>query len=301
MEAIIKLGFVEYGVPDLLVSANFYESILGLIKVEASEDKLYYKCWDEYDHHSLVLTKSDKKGLIKVGFKVHHADDLEAFERKLNQYGVKTHMITKDADVALGAALTFVSPFGHNIWLYSEIEQVGKSVTLPEIAPQNTNGLAPMHLDHILLSAPDVDQALEFFTSVLNFRVSEKVVDDDGHVHVFFLFVGGHPHDLAIIRGPAEKFHHVAFSAEDNSDVLQAYEFLNKNKCKVIVPPSQHGATRGKTTYFYDPNGYRLEIFSGGYTAYPDMPIVTWRLEDLPKALFYSGGPVDLPEFMEWI
>lgn len=54
MGSLMRLGFAEFNVPDLAQAHIFYESVLGLIKTAESDEKLYYKCWDEYDHHSVV-------------------------------------------------------------------------------------------------------------------------------------------------------------------------------------------------------------------------------------------------------
>ena len=43
--------------------------------------KVYYKGWDEWDHHSVVLEEGGV-GLVKMGFKVRSADDLVEYERK---------------------------------------------------------------------------------------------------------------------------------------------------------------------------------------------------------------------------
>ena len=44
--------------------------VLGLIQTARDADRLYYKSWDEYDHHSVVLNRSQRSGLMKFGWKV---------------------------------------------------------------------------------------------------------------------------------------------------------------------------------------------------------------------------------------
>jgi catechol 2,3-dioxygenase len=53
------------------------------------------------------------------------------------------------------------------------------------------------------------------------------------------------------------------------------------------IGPTRHGITRGHTIYFFDPSGNRNEVFSGGYTYYPDHPKRVWDADKLGKGIFY--------------
>lgn len=301
MSGIIRLGFVEVQVDDLGQSSNFYSQILGLQETQKEDGRLYFKCWDEYDHHSLVLKKASGPGLVKIGWKVESERDLEELEKKIGKYGIKTNRISRNEEVAVGQAIAFTAPSGQSMMLYSEMEQVGKAVVPPEIVPQGLTGIAPPHLDHLVISAEDADEAVKFSTKVLGFRVSEQILDPEGHTVASFLTRTNTPHDLAILKGPNGRFHHIAFYLDDWNEVKRAAEILAQHQRQVEVPPSQHGITRGLTTYFRDSAGNRIETFAGGYITYPDFPTITWTIEQMGPALFYSGGPTNLDTFMEWI
>jgi hypothetical protein len=43
------------------------------------------KCWDEHQHHSLVLTLEPTHGLNHVGFKVTDAEDLDHYQARLEE------------------------------------------------------------------------------------------------------------------------------------------------------------------------------------------------------------------------
>lgn len=301
MGRIMRIGFVEYGVSDIERAKEFYESVLGLIKTGESFDRVYYKCWDEYDHHSIVLNAAQRSGLVKIGWKVEQASDLEYLEKRLADYGIVSTRVPKGTEPEVGESVCFVAPSGQTMWLFHEMTQLGRAVTPPEILPNDLVGIAPLHLDHLVLAADDLDEAVRFYTTVLGFHTSEQVLNPDGHCAFSFLFLGSKPHDLALTKGPRGKFHHLAFYVEDWEAVKRAHKLLTDSHCRIAVPPSRHGITRGSTTYFYDPAGNRLETFSGGYLTYPDFPTVTWTSNDLEKALFNSGGPDDPHQFRQWL
>ena len=66
--AVIRLGYVHLRVTDLEEARNHYSNTLGMEVVHEEPGKLYLKCWDEWDHHSLVLEEGGV-GLVKFGYK----------------------------------------------------------------------------------------------------------------------------------------------------------------------------------------------------------------------------------------
>jgi catechol 2,3-dioxygenase len=297
----MRLGFVEVQVNDLCQAENFYSKILGLQETQKEDGKLYFKCWDEYDHHSVVLRNGSGPGLVKMGWKVESNRDLDELEKRIEAYGITVKRISSKEEKAVGEALSFTTPSGHTMMLYSEMERIGRAVTPPEIFPRERVGIAPPHLDHLVISAEDVDESVEFLTSAFGFRVSEQVLDPDGHALVSFLSRTNTPHDIAISRGPMGRFHHFAFFLDDWSEVKRAAEVLAQHQLRVEVPPSQHGITRGCTTYFRDYASNRIETFAGGYSTYPDFPTITWSVADLERGFFNFGGPSSMEKFREWV
>ncbi|HKA22256.1 MAG TPA: catechol 2,3-dioxygenase [Blastocatellia bacterium] len=301
MSGIMRLGFVEVLVNNLSQARNFYSQILGLQETRNGDGTLFFKCWDEYDHHSVVLKEGKGPGLVRVGWKVESERDLDELEKKIEEFGIKVNRISKKEVTAVGEGLSFTAPSGQPMILYHEIEQVGRAVVPPEIIPKGLVGISPPHLDHVVISAEDADEAVKFMTSVLGFRVGEQILDPAGHSVASFLFRSNKPHDLAIMRGPHGRYHHFAFYLDDWNEVLRASQLLAQSHQDVEVPPSQHGITRGCTTYFRDLSGNRIETFAGGYVTYPDFPTITWSIEDMKRAVFNFGGPGNLEKFMQWV
>jgi len=73
---VMRLGFVHLRVTDLEEARNHYSNTLGMTVVAEQPGKLHLKCWDEWDHHSLVLEEGGV-GLVKLGYKRQTAEDLE--------------------------------------------------------------------------------------------------------------------------------------------------------------------------------------------------------------------------------
>ncbi len=76
---VMRLGFVHIRVTDLEEARDHYSNTLGMTVVAESPGKLYLKCWDEWDHHSLVVEEGGV-GLVKLGYKCETPEDMEKFE-----------------------------------------------------------------------------------------------------------------------------------------------------------------------------------------------------------------------------
>ena len=68
--SILRLSHVEIRVPDLELATAYYSEVVGLIETAREPERVFLKCWDEHQHHSVVLTYAPTHGLNSFGFKV---------------------------------------------------------------------------------------------------------------------------------------------------------------------------------------------------------------------------------------
>ncbi len=286
----MRIGRIEIRVMDLEKSADYYKNVIGLEEMARDEERIYFKAWDEYDHHSIILKKADSPGMEHMGFKVENIYKLEELEHKVEQFGCSVSRVPHGSRIAEGEAIRFEIPTGHVVELYCDIKQVGTKVGVinPDPWPDNLRGIAPHRLDHALLTGEDIETVTRFFTEVLGFRQSEKIVTVDGEQMIgSFLSVTNTAHDLAFVKGPDKKFHHAGFHVDNWYEVLKAADILSKNKIQIEVTPTRHGITRGQTVYFFDPSGNRNEAFASGYITYADFPTITWTEDQIGAGIFY--------------
>ncbi len=285
---ILRLGRVELRVPNWEESIEYYKNVIGLIETYRDDNRVFLKAWDEHDHHSLILQKADTAGLDHLAFKVRYDEDLDVYEKKLNEYGVATERIPAGTRIAEGEAVRFQVPTGQYIELYSQIEKVGNGLPVvnPAPWPDGLVGMAPPRLDHLLIAGEDVDGTTKLLQEVLGFSMAERVVLEDGESNLAtWLFVSNKAHDIAVIKGPNGGLHHVAFYLEEWNDIRKAADIIGKNNVSLDKGPFRHGITRGTTIYFFDPSGNRNEVFCGGYIAYHDNPTITWTIDNVGEGI----------------
>jgi len=237
--------------------------------------------------------------------------DLDALQKRIEDYGIKTEFMPAGALPFVGRMLKFNLPSGHEMRLYAKKELVGTDVGSenPDPWPDDIRGAGAHWLDHCLLMCelnPEkginkVAENTTFMMKVLDFYLSEQIVvgADNSVQAATWLFRSSTPHDIAFVGGPRMGLHHIAFFLDNWNDILKAADVMAKNKVRIDVAPTRHGVTRGETIYFYDPSGNRNETFAGlGYMAQPDRPVTTWDESHLGRGIFYHTGEVN-PAFTE--
>ena len=66
MARVLRIGRVELKVLDLEKSVDYYTNVIGLEETGRMGNSVYLKAWDEYDHHSVILTKSNTAGISSL-------------------------------------------------------------------------------------------------------------------------------------------------------------------------------------------------------------------------------------------
>jgi catechol 2,3-dioxygenase len=244
----------------------------------------------------VVLTLEPTHGLNHFGFKVTDRADLDHYRKRLDKAGVEvTKFKAGEWAEGHGESIRFALPGGHQMELVHGMQQVGNLLPLtnPPPRPMGLAGMAPPRLDHVFLTAEEVDHVTDFLTEHLDFRLTEQVLADDGFKIASWLEVSHKSHDLAVITGPNHGLHHFAFWVDGWNDLRTAADVCAYHGVNLETNPTRQGVTRGQSLYFFDPVGNRNEMFTGGYWVDPDAEPVTWTEAELGRALFYYDGVVN--------
>lgn len=294
MTGVLRPGHVQLRVLDLEAAVRHYSEVIGLWEsARDDQGRVYFKAWDEHDHHSVVLREADTAGMDFMAFRVDSPATLKKLAEDIKASGLCTDLqwIKAGEHLRTGERFRFTVPTGHAIELFAEKDQTGNGMPLvnPEVYPDGLKGMSPTRFDHCLLYGDDLDGSVKLFTEVLGFTLAEQVVAGPDKLQIAaFLTCSNKPHDIAFIRhAEKNKLHHVSFILDNWGEVLKAADIITRKRVSIDIGPTRHGITRGETIYFFDPSGNRNEVFSGGYIHYPDRPTLTWTDDDLGRAIFY--------------
>jgi catechol 2,3-dioxygenase len=290
ISGIMRPGFVQLRVLDMPAAIKHYCEYVGFHQVgEGPDGRVYLKAADEFDHHSIVLRRSDRAGIDLMAFKCLHDSDLDLFSKRVQEYGIAVDNVPAGEQPGIGRRIGFTIPSGHRIELYAHADHSEPKPRHhnPDVWVVPPHGMRGRRMDHALLYGPNIEKNLDFFTNVLEMRCTERVDMPDGLLAIW-LTAGMKAHDLAFVKYPEpNKLHHVAVELENWNDVGNAADIITRYDISVDIGPTRHGITRGQTIYFFDPSGNRTEVFAGGYTYYPDLPTRTWDETQVGKGIFY--------------
>ena len=291
-KGVIRPGHVQIRVLDMDEAVKHYVDLLGLIEVDRDEQgRVYLKAWSEPDKYSIVLREADEPGMDFMAFKCLDEATVDRLIAEVRAFGLEVTEVPAGELKDCGRRMQFVAPTGHIFELFATKQQTGKwgiEPINPEAWPRGLKGMKATRFDHCLLYGDDLDGNLKLFTEVLGFDLAEQVVDPEGNRVGLFLTSSMKAHDVAFIKHTEKnKFHHVSFYLETWQDVLRAADLISMTNTSLDIGPTRHGITTGQTIYFFDPSGNRNEVFTGGNCHYPDYPAITWKAEDLGKAIFY--------------
>tara|TARA_R110000772_G_scaffold96986_2_gene196030 strand:+ start:2462 stop:3397 length:936 start_codon:yes stop_codon:yes gene_type:complete len=294
MRGVLRLGELQIRVTDMAAARQHYGDRMGLHEVMRDDEKklVYYKPWDDHEHHCVVLRETDRAGIDYAAFRVYDDATLTDLTGKIEAFGLPVEHIEAGFYPKSGRRIQFVAPSGHNIQLYAEKELTGNTLGYlnPGVTPDEgvIRGFRINRLDHALLGGPNIDECARLFCEVFDFDLSEKIVDAETQMSLaVFLTCSTSPHDVAFVLQPEpNKFHHASFLLESVSDLFHAADLIGKYRIPVEVAPNRHGVTRGATIYFFDPSGNRNEVFAEGYVHYPETPTLVWDTTDIDHAGF---------------
>ncbi|MBC7184505.1 catechol 2,3-dioxygenase [Marinobacter sp. GH_1] len=291
-KGVMRPGHVQVRVLDIDEAVQHYTELLGMIETDRDDQgRVYLKAWTEVDKFSLVLRETDEPGCDFMGFKVLDEAALNQLEKDLVAHGLEVEHLPAGELKDCGRRIRFTVASGHAFELYADKEYTGKwgvSDVNPEAWPRGLKGMKAVRFDHCLFYGPNLAAVYDVFVNVLGFHLVEQVVDPEGTRIAQFLTSSMKEHDIAFIHSDDPgKFHHASFFLETWEDVLRAADLISMTDTSIDIGPTRHGLTHGKTIYFFDPSGNRNEVFCGGDYTYPDHKPITWKAEDLGKAIFY--------------
>ncbi|WP_018133125.1 3,4-dihydroxyphenylacetate 2,3-dioxygenase [Effusibacillus pohliae] len=287
---IIRLHHVELHVTDLAKSRDFYVNTLGLIETEADETHIYLRGIEDTNHHCLVLTQADRPSVNHLAYRVRSEADLNQLERLLAGQGLPIRWLERGEETGQGRALRVQDPVGLPVEFFCEMEKAERMLQQFHLH----GGAKIKRVDHVNCMVRDVGRGYDWYREHLGFRCSEYTVTggEDPELWAVWLYRKPSVHDLALTSGRGPRLHHVAFWLDDAKSILDACDVLAaRGYAKQIErTPGRHGLSNAFFVYLRDPDGHRIELYTGDYfTDEPDWEPIRWTLDDPQRATFWGA------------
>jgi catechol 2,3-dioxygenase-like lactoylglutathione lyase family enzyme len=216
----------------------------------------------EGEQRSLWVRTGTPNALLEAHFCFSEHAPFAGFLARLNKCGLKHVSDPRDA-----GRVTLLDPEGRTL---------GFRVLS---APNPTESLASLRLQHYALRTANPEQLLTFYADRLGFVVSDLVRDDHGVLTAAFLRADSEHHTLALFRAAQPLFDHFSCEAADWVALRDWADAVTLAGSDIVWGVGRHGP--GNDTFFMvrDPDGNLVEVSAELEVCAPDRPTGLWRHE----------------------
>ncbi|MFT7594571.1 MAG: catechol 2,3-dioxygenase [Paracoccaceae bacterium] len=291
MSDVAHLGHVEVYTDKFDESLDFYVRILGLTESGRDENSVYLRAWDDYEYHSLKLTRHHTTGVGHIGYRVSSPEALDRRVAAIKAGGYGGDWV--DGDLGHRRAYRFKDPFGHVFELYWDtVKYVAPESEKPALKNRaqryHGRGACPRRIDHLNLLADDVSVFRDFMITCLGARVTEMIQLDNGRVGGCWFTINNKTYDLACTEehgGGHGRLHHVTYACDQREDILRAADIFLENGVHIETGPHKHAIQGRFFLYVWEPAGNRVELANAGARLIlaPDWEPVVWTEADRKK------------------
>ncbi|MFM0620413.1 VOC family protein [Paraburkholderia nemoris] len=263
---IVGLHALRFGVEDVEAAARFFSD--WNLRVVARGPGATF---ETEEGAQVVILRSDDPSLPPpVGGKSQLREIVWAVESN-NDIERVADELSKDRDVSVvdGVART-IDDSGYGLAFvvssFRALAATNGDVNFPGVpvrvnrAVDFTARPSVRHLGHMAMFVPNFEEAMEFYTSRLGFRVSD-VYPGRG---VFLRAAGSHDHHnlFLVHRGDMVGFHHMSFEVSDFHQIMQGGRQMQRNGWKTQFGPGRHTLGSNYFWYFHTPFGGACEYYS---------------------------------------
>lgn len=297
---IVRASHIEFNVTDLERSREFYVNALGLVETEAEQNRIYLRGLEDRFHHCLILTKATEPSAGHISYRVRTEESLDGLSKLFALRGLQYEWVKPNSlEQGQGAALRLMDPLGFPVEFFHEMDE---SEWLWQSFDRH-RGARIMRIDHFNLFTPDVQKASEWYTRDLEFDCTEYTETEDEPPKLWATWLKRKPtvHDVALMTGEGPRVHHAGFIVPDEHAILRAADILaSKGFSKSIERgPGRHGISNAFFLYIRDPDGHRVELYTGDYlSADPGWKPIRWKLDNPQRQTFW-GAPAPESWFKE--
>lgn len=299
---LAHLGHVEMLTDRFDESLDFFTRVYGLCLSGQDETSAYLRAWDDYEYHTLMLTRAGTTGVGHIGYRAASPEALERRVKIIEASGTKTHGWTKD-DPGHGPAFRFEDPFGHIFEIYwetrrPELSDADKPALKNLASRYHARGACPRRIDHVNLLSDDVAEFRRFMETCLGSRVTEYIQLDNGRLGGCWFTVNNKTYDLACTEEHGRglgRLHHLTYATDSREDILRAADIFLENDVHIETGPHKHAIQGTFFLYVWEPAGNRVELANAGARLIlaPDWEPVCWTEADRRKGQAWGLKTID--------
>ena len=312
MIAVTDIAYVRYHAPDLAEMASFYEDF-GMLKATQTKDAadtIYLRGYGDAPFINVI--ERGAPASIGMGFYAESADDLERLAREQGTTVEQSQAPGGGQVVRLKDPAGFLVEVVHG---FTPAEPVAQRESVPgnntikrerygQTVRSQPEPAQIQRIGHLVVSCPNLEEMLAFYTQVLGFTLSDGFYDGaPENLKVAFLRCGlgdrwtdHHTLALAPSRDGKARFGHSAFEVTDLDDLVQGSEYLKRRGHRHSWGVGRHILGSQIFDYWRDPVANHVEHWTDGDLVNDSVPPT---LQQIGTDTMHQWGPEVPPVFFE--
>src|SRR5262245_27510175 len=134
----------------------------------------------------------------------------------------------------------------------------------------------PGRLQHVVFQTTALEPLLDFYVSKVGFAISDKVLNDDGSLAVFFIRSDQEHHSLAFFLGSKNELDHHAYETSCWNDIRDWGDRFGNERIPMFWGPGRHGPGNNLCFMVRDTDGNKLELSAELETMAPEQEPRVW-------------------------
>ena len=289
---IIRAARSILHVTDLNQSRDFYVNALGFVETESDDQHIYLRGLEEHNHHSLVLKKAKEPNVEVISYKVRSEEDLEELSAHFQKGGRSVKWLESGSQKAMGRSFRVQDISGLPVEFFARMDTVERYLQRYDMY----KGARVQRIDHFNCMVPDVEKAYDYYINELGFSCSEYTANAEEKIWAAWLHRKPTVHDVAFMNGKGPRLHHIGYWLSDAMSIIHTCDILASigYGANIERGPGRHGLSNAFFLYLRDPDGHRIELYTGDYlTSDPDFKPIRWDINDSRRQTFWGHAAPD--------
>lgn len=280
---LLDVSYVRLGTRDLEGAVAFATEYLGLEIAERTREGVYLK--SDQREHTLCYFDGDPADQ-SVAFEIGSREDLDDAAAALTHLGhdVKIGTDTEAELRKVRAFISFKDPTGNRIDLIWRPATSG-------LRYHGERDAGITGFSHVGLCTTDAVRDEQFWTTVCNARVSDRIGDAP------LLRIDEVHHTIALFPTTRAGIQHINHQVENGDDIMRSFHFLKERNVRMVFGPGRHPTSSAKFLYFEGPDGMVFEYSSGVREICDELLYRERQLPFTPSGFCQWGSKPDVPEF----
>lgn len=141
-------------------------------------------------------------------------------------------------------------------------------------------GSLPARLQHLVVASVQPDSMVDFYETVVGFRVSDRVRDEETGLRACFLRSDSEHHSFAVFRAAVSRLDHHCYELSDWNAIRDWGDRLAELRMEIKWGPGRHGPGNNLFCFFHDLDGNWLELSCELKRVTPDHVAGLWPHEE---------------------